>query len=111
MLHPDDVTQLPDGRIHATIDPTHLHVPAGTARVGIDPVVLDAPRTGFRLSGLHVIYLEAEIPRRIDASELEHAVVPISGGAVHLAVDGGDPVTLVAEHQAEPRDRGEILRR
>ncbi len=94
MLHPDDVTQLPGGRIHATIDPTHLHVPAGTARVGIDPVVLDTPRTGFRLSGLHVIYLEPEIPRRIDASDLEHAVVPVGGGVVHLTVEDGETVTL-----------------
>ncbi len=80
---------LRDGRLHANVESASLHVPTGTARDGIDPVVLDSARTGFALSGLHVIHLQPGEPRSVEASEHEHAIVPIDGGDIDVTLDDG----------------------
>jgi 5-deoxy-glucuronate isomerase len=83
------------GPIHANVDTEWLHVPAGTAREGDDPVVLDRARTGFVYSGLHVIELAPGDVHDLGSDEFEYAVVPISGGDIALrATDIGGQVVL-----------------
>ena len=82
------------GPIHRDVDPIVLHVPAGTAREGIDPVVLDRGRTGFVYSGLRVVHLEPGEPCMVETGEFEYAIVPVAGGDVDLRADGGQRVRL-----------------
>lgn len=92
-MHPDDA-DLVDGPIHANVDTEWLHVPAGTTRVGDDPVVLDRQRTGFVYSGLHVVVLEPGDVHELGGDEFEYAVIPIAGGDVDLHLAGGDRTRL-----------------
>jgi 5-deoxy-glucuronate isomerase len=92
-LDPDDADAT-DGPIHANVDTEWLHVPAGTARVGDDPVVLDRERTGFIYSGLHVVLLAPGDVHELGGEGFEYAIVPIAGGDVVLRAAGSGQTLL-----------------
>lgn len=75
-------------RLHADVDPSRLHVPAGSARQGDDPLLLGPERTGFHFCGLRVLRLAAGDERVIDGSTREHAVIPLSGD-VQVSLQAG----------------------
>lgn len=89
-----DRADLIDGPIHRDVDPSVLHVPAGTARDGDDPVALDEWRTGFVYSGLRIAMLRASDTTTIETGEFEYAIIPIAGGDVDLRSDDVDRVRL-----------------
>ena len=86
-MHPDKA-DLIDGPIHRDVDPIVLHVPAGTAREGDDPVVLDEWRTGFVYSGLRVATLRGTESSTFETGDFEYAIIPIAGGDIDLRIDG-----------------------
>jgi 5-deoxy-glucuronate isomerase len=62
------------------VDPTRLHIPAGTAGEGSDPLVLTPERCGWSFAGLRVVALGAGERRAIETGGDELAVVPLAGG-------------------------------
>jgi 5-deoxy-glucuronate isomerase len=64
-----------------------LHLPAGTAADGADPVLVTPALAGWTYSGLRVVRLGAGTSRAIDTGEDEMAVLPLSGSCT-VRVDG-----------------------
>jgi len=65
-----------------------LHLPAGTASEGDDPVVVTPESAGWELCGLRVVRLAAGEPRELETGPDEVAVLPLSGGGIVVEVDG-----------------------
>jgi 5-deoxy-glucuronate isomerase len=81
--------QVADAPIHTNVDPTTLYIPLAEAGDERDPVALEPERIGFRFAGLRLVQLLPGASRRIEASDREHAVIPI-GGDLTVSVDGGE---------------------
>jgi 5-deoxy-glucuronate isomerase len=81
--------QVVDAPIHTNVDPATLYVPLAQAGDERDPVALEPERIGFRYSGLRIVQLLPGATRRIEASEREHAIIPIAGGLV-VSIDEGE---------------------
>jgi len=69
------------------VDPTRLHIPAGTGGDGSDPLVLTPERCGWSFAGLRVVRLAAGERRAIETGDDELAVVPLQGGCA-VEVEG-----------------------
>jgi len=67
---------------------TDLHLPAGSASEGDDPVVVTPESAGWELCGLRVVELAAGEARELETGPDEVAVLPLSGGGVVVEVDG-----------------------
>ena len=65
-----------------------LHLPAGTASEGDDPVVVTPDSAGWELCGLRVVRLAAGEPRELETGPDEVAVLPLSGGGVVVEIEG-----------------------
>jgi 5-deoxy-glucuronate isomerase len=66
---------------------TLLHRPAGTLRIGDDPVVLDTADAGWTYSGLRVVELAPGIARQFTTGGCEMAVLPLAG-SLEVEVEG-----------------------
>jgi 5-deoxy-glucuronate isomerase len=64
-----------------------LHLRAGSAAEGGDPVVVTPERAGWRYTGLRVVRLAAGDARELTTDGVELAVLPLGGGAA-LDCDG-----------------------
>ena len=69
------------------VDPTRLHIPAGTGGDGSDPLVLTPERCGWSFAGLRVVRLAAGERRPLETGGNELAVVPLAGGCT-VEVEG-----------------------
>jgi len=69
------------------VDPTRLHIPAGTGGDGSDPLVLTPERCGWSFAGLRVVRLAAGERRAIETGDDELAIVPLQGGCA-VEVEG-----------------------
>jgi 5-deoxy-glucuronate isomerase len=65
-----------------------LHLPAGAASADGDAVVVTPESAGWSLCGLRVVRIEAGGSRTIATEHDELAVLPLSGGAATVGVDG-----------------------
>ena len=65
-----------------------LHLPHGTAGEGADDVVVTPERAGWAHCGLRVLTLAPGTTRALETGDDEIAVVPLSGGALTVEVDG-----------------------
>lgn len=65
-----------------------LHLPAGTAGDDGDPLVVTPESAGWELCGLRIVRLAAGESRTISTGPDETAVLPLSGGAATVGVDG-----------------------
>lgn len=65
-----------------------LHLPAGTTGADGDPVVVTPESAGWELCGLRVVTLEPGASRTLSIEPDELAVLPLSGGATTVEVDG-----------------------
>lgn len=65
-----------------------LHLPAGSATDGSDPVLITPERAGWEHSGLRVIDLEPDVPRRLETGVFEMALIA-HAGAFTVEVDDG----------------------
>src|SRR6476646_4979045 len=80
------------------VDPTRLHIPAGTGGDGSDPLVLTPERCGWRFAGLRVFRLAAGERRALETGDDELAIVPLQGGCAvevegrRLALEGRSSV-------------------
>ena len=80
------------------VDPTRLHIPAGTGGDGSDPLVLTPERCGWSFAGLRVVRLAAGERRAIETGDDELAIVPLQGGCAvevegrRLALEGRSSV-------------------
>lgn len=62
---------------------THeLHIPAGTAPDGADPLLITPQTAGWRFCGLRIVELAPGQSRELTTGEDEHAVLPLAGGCV-----------------------------
>lgn len=80
---------------------THLHIPAGTAGDGEDPLLITPRRAGWELCGLRVVTLTAGAERRLETGADEYAVLPLAG-ACRIEVDGEQ---LVLDGRPSPFER------
>lgn len=88
-----------------------LHLPAGSARSGQDPLLITPGSAGWQFCGLRVIELEPAQARELQTGENEYAVLPLAGGCT-VEVDGHrfmlegrtDPFTGVTDFAYLPRD-------
>lgn len=55
---------------------------------GVDPITITPESAGWAFTGLRVVRLRAGGPLTIETGELEYAIVPVSGGALLVTVDG-----------------------
>jgi len=67
---------------------TELHLPAGTAAADGDPVLVTPESAGWELCGLRVVRLSPGESRDLATGPAELAVLPLSGGASKLEVEG-----------------------
>jgi 5-deoxy-glucuronate isomerase len=90
-----------------------LHLPAGSAREGADPLLVTPARAGWDHCGLRVIELAAGETRTLRTGADEYAVLPLANGApIVVAADGRrielrgrpDPFTRVSDFAYLPRD-------
>ncbi|HWQ23439.1 MAG TPA: 5-deoxy-glucuronate isomerase [Gaiellaceae bacterium] len=65
-----------------------LHLPAGSAAEGGDPVVVTPESAGWALCGLRVVRLGPGETRTVSTGPDELAVLPLSGGGVTVEADG-----------------------
>ena len=65
-----------------------LHLPLGTARDGVDDVVVTPDSAGWSLCGLRVVRLAPGETRAFGTGDEETAVLPLSGGSLVVEVDG-----------------------
>ena len=65
-----------------------LHLPAGTAAADGDVVVVTPESAGWELCGLRVVRIEAGGSHTIATEREELAVLPLSGGAATVEVEG-----------------------
>ncbi len=79
-----------------TTDSTVLHIPAGAAAEGGDPLALTPERCGWEFCGLRVIELEPGHSRDLATGGDELAVLPLEGG-LRVEVEG-------ATHDLEGRE-------
>ena len=63
---------------------SQLHVPAGSATRGGDPLVIEPESAGWNFTGLHIVALEPGQAREIQTVGVEMAVLPLSGS---LSID------------------------
>src|SRR5258705_8622479 len=64
-----------------------LHLPAGSATDGSDPVFVTAALAGWAFSGLRVMRLAAGASRAVDTGPNEMVVLPLAGSAT-VRADG-----------------------
>jgi 5-deoxy-glucuronate isomerase len=93
-----------------------LHLPAGSAAEGADPLVLTPERCGWRFCGLRVVRLAAGERRAFASGGDELAVVPLAGGCVvecdgeRFELDGRESVfARVTDWAYVPRDADVVL--
>ena len=68
-------------------DPARLHLPAGSATDGSDPVLVTPALAGWSFSGLRVLRLGAGASRAVDTGPNEMVVLPLAGSAT-VRADG-----------------------
>jgi 5-deoxy-glucuronate isomerase len=92
-------------------DPSTLHIPAGTAGEGVDPVLLTPQRCGWEFCGLRVLELAPGEWRMIETGSDELVVLPLEGGLTveaeghSMVLEGRDSVfDRVSDAVYLPRD-------
>ena len=92
-------------------DPNTLHIPAGTATDGVDPVALDARTVWLGFCGLRVLELAPGEWRMIETGADELVVLPLEGGSTveaeghSMVLEGRDSVfARVSDAVYLPRD-------
>jgi len=93
------------------VDPTRLHIPAGTGGDGSDPLVLTPERCGWSFAGLRVVRLAAGERRAIETGDDELAMTFVAlEDAYGLHIVGGNALMTVevagAAMRAVARDLG-----
>jgi 5-deoxy-glucuronate isomerase len=100
-----------------TAQPGHrLHVPAGSAREGDDPLVITPASAGWEFCGLRIVELAPGASRRLDTGGDEYAVLPLCGSCV-VEVDGlrfelagrTDVFSRVTDFAYLPRDASAVI--
>ena len=65
-----------------------LHLPAGSAAAGDDPLLVTPESAGWQRCGLRIVQLGAGDSRALDSGDEEIAVLPLAGGDCTVEVEG-----------------------